>query len=656
MKIALVGNQNSGKSTLFNLLTGGNQKIGNWPGVTVEGKIGKVRSTNHEIIDLPGVYSLSPVTTEEHITRFYLLEEKPDLMINVIDVNSFERSLYLTMQLLELDIPIIIVLNMIDLSANRNIKINHESLESELGVKTFKVSATTKVGFVELLDYLKTFNKKTTKKYLKFNDSVETIITNIAFSIKVLHSRFISIKILENDKNFSDLFPKDIDAIRNNIFKEEEIEIKEFFANERYKYITKLKHKIIDDSRKKLSFSEHIDDWLINRFTAIPIFGLVMFLVYFLSVGVVGNATVDIVDNLISNLQTSVGLVLESLGASPWSQSLVVDGMIAGVGAVLTFVPQLTILFTLIALLEKSGYMSRVAFILDRVFRKVGLSGKALIPFIIGSGCSVPAIMATRTIDDEKERKMTAILTPFIPCSAKLPIIAVFASYFFTSYSGVISASIYFLAVLIVIISAYFMQRIFKPVVASTFIAELVDYKLPNFKQILIEVYENVSEFIKKAGSIILLSSILIWFLLSFTSDFTLIDGVSKTINDSLMARLGNSLSFIFYPIVGDFNWALTVSAIQGLVAKEQVVSSMMIISNLSEETLSIFSSPIFKTITPAAAYAFMVFNLFSAPCFASIGAMRRELGSWKQTVYAALFQTITAYLLAVIIFIALSI
>lgn len=623
MKIALVGNQNSGKTTLFNALTGSNQKIGNWPGVTIEKKSGVIKGTDHELVDLPGIYSMFSYSEEEKISRGVILSKDIDLIINVIDVTSLERSLYLTTQLMEVDVPIIVVLNMSDLLLKKGIVVDEKKLEKELGVKVVKVSALKEEGIDELKKIIELDNKVVEKKI--FSKEIESKISVVSNEFND-NKRFYSIEKLEK-------------------------EMDEVIANERYEYICDIKNKCVDMSNKKESVTDKLDKVFLNKWLALPIFVVIMFLVYYLSVGVVGTYTVDLMDSLVGSAGESLGAYLEKIGTSSWLVSLIVDGIIAGVGAVLNFIPQLIILFLCIALLETSGYMSRIAFFLDMVFKKFGLSGKTLVPFIVGSGCSVPGIMATRTIENKDEREMSIMLTPFVPCSAKLPIIALFTGYFFTDKSGFVSASLYFLAILLILILALVMKKYMYKNESSTFISELPEYKVPSFKYVFNDVLDKVLSFIKRAGSVILVSSMIVWFLLSFS--FKLEYGVD--IENSMLAGIGKTFSWVFYPMLGELSWGATVSAIQGLVAKEQVVSSMAIIANMSEEGLNsslLFSEGgIFGFFSGASAYAFIVFNLFSAPCFGAIGAMKKELGSTKKTLFAVVLQTTVAWILASLVY-----
>ena len=651
MKIGLVGNQNSGKTTLFNLLTGMNAKIGNWPGVTIEKKSGKIKNTDIEIIDLPGIYSLSPYSMEEEISRKFIFEEKPDVIINIVDSTVLERSLYLTTQLLELDTKVIVALNMADELEKKGIKIDTAKLEENLGAKVLKISALKATGIDELIKEIK--NKKIFEEKRIFDSQLENAIDNIFQKLpKTLpHRRFVAIKLLEKDERFKEFNSNEINSIINNLSKNYETDLEETIATKRYRFIETAKKDSYKQSIGRESTSDKLDKIFLNKWLAFPIFVVIMFFVYYLSVGVVGSFTVDWVGGLMETFGESVSTFLENIGTSEIIKSLVVDGIIAGVGAVLGFVPQLIILFICISVLETTGYMSRIALLLDKLFRKMGLSGKSLIPFIVGSGCSVPGIMGTRIIENQDEREMTTILTPFIPCSAKLPIIALFSGYFFPENSGAISASLYFFAIIVIIVSALIMKKLIYKNTSSTYIAELPEYKLPSIKYVAKDVFDKVLAFIKRAGSVILICSIVIWFLVSFSFNFE----YDVNIEDSMLASIGNKISWIFEPMLGTKSWGATVSAIQGLVAKEQVVSSMAVINGLADDVEvgeEIFSANgVFGFFTAASAYAFMVFNLFSAPCFGAIGAMKRELGGTKKMLKAVAFQTIFAWILATIVY-----
>ena len=748
MRVTLIGNQNSGKTTLFNLLTGSNQKVGNWPGVTIERKSGKIKGTDIEIVDLPGIYSLSPYTAEEEISRNYIIHENPDLIINIIDATSIERSLYLTTQLLELDADVILALNMEDLLEKKGIKVNVEELSKQLGVKIVSISALKETGIEELINTVKDWKYVESKKLEIYPQVVEEEIKKIENKINIGHCRFSAVKILERDEKYQKYDNEEIEKSREKIEKIYNTDTEEIIASLRYDFIVGVRDASVNMKSKKETVTDKLDKVFLNKWAAIPIFALIMFLIYILSVGVVGSLTVDLVDGIVSNFSDLVAGLLEKLNASNWFISLVCDGMIAGVGAMLNFIPQLIIMFICISLLEVTGYMNRISFFLDKVFKKFGLSGKSLIPFIVGSGCSVPGIMTTRTIDSENEKKMTILLTPFIPCAAKLPIIALFSGAFFPKYSGLVSASLYFLAIGIILISALILKKFIYKGESSAFISELPEYKLPSIKYIARDVAEKIWEFIKRAGTIILLCSVVIWLLLSFTWNFKYVDDTPKTlehieikeiaknasieefdkdtnrvftyienekvmakftytnenneekytegvkvldiseieklitkkdskktisvtfnsetqkfewkysygINNSILANIGKGLSWFFYPMLGELNWGAAVSAIQGLVAKEQVVASMSVIAGYGESLTEkdgniLFENSVFSNFNPVSAYAFMAFNLFSAPCFGAIGAMRKEYGSIKRTMLAVVFQTGLAWLIGCIIF-----
>lgn len=625
MKIVLVGNQNSGKTTLFNTLTGMNAKIGNWPGVTIEKKVGIIKNTDYELVDLPGIYSLSPYSIEEEVSKRFILEEKPDVIINIIDSTALERSLYLTTQLLELDCKIIVALNMVDILEKKGFIINEKELERSLQTKVLKISALKGTGIDRLIIEIGEPNKK---RNLSFYDvQTEQKIKQKESELQIPNKRFVAIKQLEEDSEFE-----------------------EIIATERYDFIENIKKNVIikNVSKSQENMSDKLDKVFLNKWLAFPIFVGIMFCVYYLSVGVVGRFTVDFISQAIQYLSQNVRVLLENLNVSEWINSLIVDGIIAGVGSVLGFIPQLIILFTCISVLETTGYMSRIALLLDKIFRKIGLSGKSLIPFIIGSGCSVPGIMGTRIIENSNEREMTTILTPFIPCSAKLPVIAMFSGYFFDKYSGLVSASLYFLAITIIILSAMVMKKWIYKNNNSTYISELPEYKLPSAKYVFKDVFDKTISFIKRAGSVILMCSIIIWFLLSFSFKFEY--GVN--VENSILSWIGRAISWIFYPMLGVNSWGATVSTIQGLVAKEQVISSMTVIAGLSEEASGqIFKTGIFSFFTPASAYAFMVFNLFSAPCFGAIGALEKELGTFEKMLKVVIFQIVFAWSLAVLIY-----
>ena len=646
MKIALVGNQNSGKTTLFNLLTGTNQKVGNWPGVTIERKEGKIKGTNLTIVDLPGVYSLSPYTSEEEISRKYVLNEKPDIIINIVDATCIERSLYLTTQLLELDTNVIVALNMCDALEAKGITINEKKLSSNLHTSVVKISALKNTGIDTLIDLVKNNSYIENKHKTIFNKDLENLISSIQTGKS--HNRFIAVKMIDNDPKYKSLKTKEIEQKIKEIEDKFGYDIEQVIANERYNFIQEKISNCVFQIKQKQKINEKLDKVFLNKWAAIPIFVGIMALIYFLSVGIVGTATVDFMADLFEKLSVVTQNALSKANASPVLVSLICDGIITGIGAVLGFVPQLIILFLCIAILETSGYMSRIAFFFDKIFHKVGLNGKSLIPFIVGAGCSVPGIMTARTIEDADEKKVTIICTPFIPCSAKLPIMSLFAGYFFNN-STIVTISFYFLSIVVILISSLIMKKFFFKGNNSAFISELPEYKVPSAKYVFRDVAEKTIAFFKRAASVIFICSIAIWFLCRFSWSFEFLS--PEEIENSILASIGNAFAWLFYPMLGgNWSWATTVSAFQGLVAKEQVVSSMNIIAGLaetSEVASSIFSSSAFSFFTPLSAYAYCIFNLFSAPCFGAIAAMKRELGSKKAMFKAILFQTTIAWILA---------
>ena len=602
MEICLVGNQNCGKTTLFNCLTGSNQKIGNWPGVTVEKKTGIIKGTNYKLIDLPGVYSLNPYTEEEKITRDFIFNNKPEVIINIIDATCLERSLYLTTQLLELNTKVVLALNMTDILKNKGISIDIKQLQNELNVKVCEISALKQTGIEELVKCIK--QEKNIPK-----SSLESICKNCATCI-----------------------------FKNNIC-EDNITL-------RYKFIERITLKCLHKKKKIVNTTEILDRILLNKIFAIPIFIIIMFIVYFLSVGLTQKYTTEFVEKFMFSISIIIQKVLINIQAPQWLQSLTLDGAITGMTSVLTFVPQLAVLFTCISILEATGYMARIAFLLDNFLRKIGLSGKAVIPFIIGTGCSVPGIMSSRIIEDSKEREKIVVLVPFVPCSAKLPIIALFSNYFFKEKSGIMSTFIYFFSIIVIIVASKAMKKFnYFSSSSNQLILELPDYRMPNIKYLIKDVKEKLLSFIKRAGTTIVLSSIIIWFLLSFSINLNYV----VDIEESILAYIGKKISWMFYPMIGANSWQVAVSTMQGLIAKEQVVSTMSIISEL--ENKRIFESHAFGMFTPISAFTFVIFNLFSAPCLATIATMKNELKSYKKLLISLLFQILFAWIISTIIY-----
>lgn len=629
MKIALIGNQNSGKTTLFNALTGMNQKIGNWSGVTIEKKEGVIDGTNHTLVDLPGIYSLAPYTIEEKIAIDFLINENPDVVINVVDATNLERSLYLTTQLLELDCKVIVALNMIDLANRRGIYIDDKFIETQLGAEVCKISAQNKTGIKNLINHIT--SKKMNNSVNIFGEVIKEKIHIIGkkYLSNVKNKEFVAIKLLENDIDSNEKIILHIREELEDIYK---MDINELIATKRYEFLDNIVNRAIK-KKKTNKINKLLDNIFLNKYFAFPIFVIILLSIYYLSVGVVGRVGSEIVSQEVIFVKKFLSDFFERREVYPWLSSLVIDGIIDGVGTIITFVPQLIMLFLSISILETSGYMPRVSLILDKPLRKIGLNGKSLISFIVGSGCSVPGIMASRIIEEEKERKRTIKLTPFIPCSAKLPIMVLFSNYFFKNNSGLVVLSMYILSIAIIIIAAFLMKKVNNKTQNFGYIFELPEYKFPNIKYVLRDVYDKTLAFVKRAGSIILICSIIVWVMSSFSINLKY--GVD--IENSILAQIGKWLSWIFYPILGAKSWGATVSIVQGLIAKEQVISSMSIIAGLSAKSINtnkIFDAGgIFDFFDASTAYAFVVFNLFSVPCISTISAMKKELGGTKELI-----------------------
>ncbi len=669
---ALVGNQNSGKTLLFNVLTGLNQKVGNWPGVTVERKDGLIKGTKIHITDLPGIYSLSPYTAEEEISRTFIVNEKPDLIINIIDSTSIERALYLTTQLMELDTKVLIVLNMEDILAKKGYHIDIVELEKKLQTKCISISALKKTGIKELINVIKNSDEliPEAKYHHIFPLEVENVISDVIKEIdpNIKEKRFAAIKVIERDNRYYNRFFEEKFASEiKSLELVKKVDSEQLIASLRYDYIVKVRDEVVLNKQKnKETITNKIDKVLLNKWAAIPIFLIVIILVYLLSVGLVGGATVGIVDMLFNggdtiefplpwaSYEVSLGEGIKGLGpwlseviinagGSEWAASLVADGAVAGVGAVLNFVPQIMILFLLLSLLETSGYMARVTFLFDRLFKKLGMSGQSLIPFIVGTGCSVPAIMGTRTIQDKEEHQMTVTLTPFMPCSAKLPIISCFVGGIFGANWG-ITALMYIMAIVVIIISGYLLNKFFVKKHSTSYITELPEYHAPSISYVVRDVGEKTWAFIKRAGTIIFLCSVAIWVLLNVNYEFR----YTTNVEESLLADIGRSISFLFAPMLGmNFSWGASVSAVQGLVAKELVVSSMEVITAVGEGGDVFAGNGLFSFFNGFSAMGYMIFTLFSAPCFGAIGAMKRELNSGHDFWRAIFFQTGLAWILA---------
>lgn len=675
IKIALAGNPNCGKTTLFNALTGSNQFVGNWPGVTVEKKEGKLKGHKDVIImDLPGIYSLSPYTLEEVVARNYLIGERPDAILNIIDGTNIERNLYLSTQLMELGIPVIMAINMMDVLEKIGDKIHIDKLSKKLGCEVVSISALKGTGIKEAAEKAVKLakNKAATPAVHKFDGRVEGILNSIedkiGSSVPSEQKRFFAIKLLERDDKISEQMGKVPDVSEEIKFIEEEMDddTESIITNERYTYISSIIESCLTKKSKgKLTVSDKIDQVVTNRWLALPIFAVIMFLVYYVSVTTVGTRANDWVnDGVFSDGWSLFGIEVPSIpalaeagltamGCADWLQGLIVKGIIGGVGAVLGFIPQMLILFAFLAFLEACGYMARVAFIMDRIFRKFGLSGKSFIPMLIGSGCGVPGIMASRTIESDRDRKMTIMTTTFIPCGAKLPIIALIAGALFDG-AWWVAPSAYFIGIIAIICSGIILKKtkMFAGEPAP-FVMELPAYHMPTVTNVLRSMWERGWSFIKKAGTIILLSTIVVW----FTTYFGWIDGEFRMLEDmemdhSILAVIGNTISWLFIPL-GWGDWKAAVAAITGLVAKENVVGTFGILYGFAEvaEDGSEIWGTLAGSMSALAAYSFLVFNLLCAPCFAAMGAIKREMNNAKWFWFAIGYQTGLAYLVSLCIY-----
>ena len=658
IKIALAGNPNSGKTTLFNALTGANQYVGNWPGVTVEKKEGKLKNNKDvSLVDLPGIYSLSPYTQEEVVARNFLIDERPDAILNIVDGTNIERNLYLTTQLLELGIPVVIAVNMMDVVKKRGDKISVEALSKKLGCRAVEISALKTTGIEEVQDaMIAAANEDSFIPKHSFSGPVEHALAHIEeavihdmpeeiqrwYSIKIFERDKDIIKKLKIDKDVLDHIEKDIVAVE----KEFDDDAESIITNERYEYITGMIGDCYKKKRKeRFSTSDKIDKVVTNKFLALPIFAVIMFVVYYLSISTVGTMGTDWVNDVLFGeiIPNALDKWLNAIHCAPWLHSLVVDGIVGGVGAVLGFLPQIMVLFILLAILEGCGYMARVAFIMDKIFRKFGLSGKSFIPILIGTGCGVPGIMASRTIENDRDRKITIMTTTFIPCSAKIPIIALISSSLFGG-AWWVAPSAYFLGIAAIVVSGIILKKtkLFEGD-PSPFVMELPEYHMPTVGAVLRSMWERSWSFIKKAGTIILLSSIIIW----FASKFGWVNGhfvFDEELNlaKSILGHIGSGVKIIFAPLgfgTGKAGTGATVATVMGLVAKEEVVG---VFGTLHESV---------KEFGVIAGYSFLIFNLLCAPCFAAMGAIKREMNSWKWFGIAVGYQCLFAYVIALIVY-----
>ena len=667
VKIALAGNPNCGKTTLFNALTGSNQFVGNWPGVTVEKKEGKLKGSRDVVImDLPGIYSLSPYTLEEVVARNYLITERPDAILNIVDGTNIERNLYLSTQLMELGIPVLMAVNMMDVVEKNGDKINIKKLSEKLGCEVVEISALKGTGVQEAAKRVVALAEKKSSAVPvhTFAPEVESVIDDVESMLKGVpedQKRFFAIKLLEKDDKIQEQMTNapDVSAQIARLEKEMDDDTESIITNERYVYIS----SIIGDCYKKnrkgnMTTSDKIDRIVTNRWAALPIFAVIMYIVYYVSVTTVGTWATDWMNDgvfgegwslfglQVPGIPVLVESLLTAIGCADWLSGLILDGIVAGVGAVLGFVPQILVLFIFLAFLEGCGYMARIAFIMDRIFRKFGLSGKSFIPMLIGTGCGVPGVMASRTIENDRDRKMTIMTTTFIPCGAKLPIIALISGALFGGASWV-APSAYFVGIAAIICSGIILKKtkMFAGDPAP-FVMELPAYHLPTVGSVLRSMWERGWSFIKKAGTIILLSTIVIW----FASYFGWVDGQFRMLDDmeldhSILAVIGNAIAWIFIPL-GWGDWRSAVAAVTGLVAKENVVGTFGILYGFAEvaEDGAEFWGTLAGSMTAVAAYSFLVFNLLCAPCFAAMGAIKREMNNAKWFWFAIGYQTILAY------------
>ena len=662
--IALAGNPNCGKTTLFNALTGANQFVGNWPGVTVEKKEGKLKNNKEvAVMDLPGIYSLSPYTLEEVVARNYLLAEKPDVILNLVDGTNLERNLYLSTQLLELGIPVVMAVNMMDIVAKNGDKIHTDKLAKKLGCEVVEISALKGTGIQEAINKALAAAKGKAKAVHSFAEEVEAVIQSVAdnklgANVPEEQKRFFAIKLLEKDDKIAEQLKSvpDVSGEIKTLEEKFDDDTESIITNERYVYISSIIDECCTKNKKgQMTISDKIDRIVTNRILALPIFAVVMFIVYYVSVTTVGAIATDWTNDVLFGdiIPPAIESLLNSIGCADWLMGLILDGIVAGVGAVLGFVPQMLVLFLFLAFLEGCGYMARIAFIMDRIFRKFGLSGKSFIPIMIGTGCGVPGVMASRTIENERDRRMTIMTTTFIPCGAKLPIIALIAGALFDG-AWWVAPSAYFVGIAAIICSGIILKKtkMFAGDPAP-FVMELPAYHLPTVGSVLRGMWERGWSFIKKAGTIILLSTIVLWFLMSFgwvDGSFGMLE--AEELDSSILASIGNLVAWIFIPL-GWGDWKMAVSAITGLIAKENVVGTFGMLfgfAEVAEDGEEIWGQ-LAGSMTAIAAYSFLVFNLLCAPCFAAMGAIKREMNNIKWFWIAIGYQCGLAYLVSLCVY-----
>ena len=673
-RYALAGNPNCGKTTLFNAVTGSNQYVGNWPGVTVEKKEGKITHDNMDasIVDLPGIYSLSPYSMEEIVTRNYIIDEKPDLIINIVDATNLERNLYLSLQLAELGIPMVIALNMIDMVEKNGDSIDVDMLSVLLGIRVVPISAAKGTGIHKLLhaaNHEAVHGSDTAGRHMdKHNNMcappdiytglvrkavlrIEELIADDCKK-KGLPLRWSAVKLIEGDEPTLETLALDdtklscIESIVSEL-ETKNIDREMVIADQKYKYICAITDKCVKRAHEAghLTLSDKIDRVVTNKYLAIPLFFGLMLLIFYITFGALGANLTDLVDKLINEIFASwVRGGLVSLGASDWAVGLVCDGIIGGVGAVLSFFPQILLLFLFLSILEDSGYMSRAAFIMDRALHSIGLSGKSFVPMIMGFGCSVPAIMATRTLENEKDRRITMMLIPFMSCSAKMPVYSMFILAFFPSNRGLVVGSLYLLGMLVAILSAFILQKTVLKGGHAPFVMELPPYRLPTAKTLGLHLYDRIKDFMTKAGTVLLGASVVIWFCQYFNFSLQHVENSEE----SILGVIGSFVAPIFAPL-GFGDWKSSVSMISGLIARESIVSTMGILHGAGDS--GAISDIIASVYTPAAAYSFMTFCLLFIPCMAAVATLRREMNSGKWTAIALGFQAVTAWVITFIVY-----
>lgn len=668
--IALAGNQNSGKTTLFNRLTGSNQHVGNFPGVTVERKEGTIKSYKEAtLVDLPGIYSLSPYTSEEVVTRDFILEGHPDVLINIVDATNIERNLYLSLQLLELEIPMVIALNMMDeVNASGN-SIDVKKLSDKLGVPVVPISAGKNEGIFDLIDTL----KKTVKE-IKPKQSDDEILKMPQFDFcsgevhRAIHAiahivedharrlqyplRFTATKLVEGDELIEqalalhqddrDIIDKIVESMEQALGLDREAAL----ADMRYTYIEQLVKECVVKRNETLAHvrSEKLDRIFTHKYLGIPVFIMIMLAVFYLTFGPIGGTLQALMEEGVGYVIDALSTFLVSMGVSDWLHALIIDGICNGVGSVVSFLPLIVVLFFFLSLLEDSGYMARVAFVMDKALRKIGLSGKSFVPMLIGFGCSVPAIMSARTLSSERDRKMTIIVTPFMSCSAKLPIYGMITAAFFPEHTALVLIAVYGLGILVAIVSALLLKRTVFQGEPIPFVLELPNYRIPDARSVVLHMWEKAKDFLVRAFTIIFVASILIWFLQSF--DFTL--HMVADSGESMLAQLGTWLSHIFAPL-GFEDWRASTALVTGITAKESVVSTLSVLTNATSDAG--LSAALMNIFTPVSAFAYLCFTVLYMPCVAAFAATKRELGSMKEAMFTALFQTGVAYIVALIVY-----